>query len=265
MSQKINGYVYPFPRPASPIERLSYSIFTNWWWMLVAGMSLLVLAPFLAPLFMQIGWTAPANLIYFVYSFLCHQLPERSFFFFGPQAMYSLGELQQAGADTSNMLTLRKFTGSVELGWKTAWSDRMVWMYAAMLFFGLIWRPVRNKVKALPWWGLVVLLLPMALDGTTHFISDLAGMGQGFRASNEWLEVLTGSAFPASFYAGDALGSFNSWMRFLTGFSFGLGVIWFGFPIVDEMMKNSAHEIEGRIRENSARTASDAPLPSRDV
>jgi uncharacterized membrane protein len=203
-----------------------------------------VIFPFFAPLFMYLGLEGPASLIYFIYSFLCHQLPERSFFFFGPQTMYSLSALQQSGADTTNMLSLRQFTGSPELGWKTAWSDRMVWMYAGLLFFGLLWRPLRHKLKALPLWGLLLFLLPMALDGTTHFISDLAGIGQGFRDSNLWLAELTGNAFSSSFYAGDALGSFNAWMRFLTGLLFGAGVVWFGFPMIEETMDRSTMDDE---------------------
>lgn len=37
-----------------------------------------VFIPFLAPLFMNIGWTGPGRVIYLVYSLFCHQLPERS-------------------------------------------------------------------------------------------------------------------------------------------------------------------------------------------
>jgi hypothetical protein len=65
-------------------------------------------------------------------------------------------------------------------------------------------------------------------------ISDLFGIGQGFRDSNAWLAVLTNQAFRAYFYAGDALGSFNSWMRWITGILFGLGIVWFGFPYLDD-------------------------------
>ena len=86
-------------------------------------------------------------------------------------------------------------------------------------------------MKPLAWWGFLLLLLPMAIDGGTHFISDiLGGIGGGFRDSNLWLSALTGNAFPATFYEGDALGSFNSWMRLMTGILFPLGVVWFIFP-----------------------------------
>ena len=37
---------------------------------------------------------------------------------------------------------------------------------------------------------------------------------------------------PASFYAGDALGSFNSTMRFATGVLAGLAIAWLALPFV---------------------------------
>ena len=40
--------------------------------------------PFLAPLFFNLGWEEPARIIYFLYSFTCHQLPDHSYFLFGP-------------------------------------------------------------------------------------------------------------------------------------------------------------------------------------
>ena len=74
----------------------------------------------------------------------------------------------------------------------------------------------------------------MAVDGTSHFISDLYGIGQGFRDSNAWLATLTNHAFLPGFYTGDAWGSFNSMMRLLTGILFGLGIVWFCFPYLDD-------------------------------
>jgi hypothetical protein len=44
---------------------------------------------------------------------------------------------------------------------------------------------------------------------------------------------------PSSFYVGDALGSFNSWMRLFTGLCFGIGVAWFMFPRIDEAMRET--------------------------
>lgn len=205
----------------------------NWFLIFVAIYGLWVWTPFLAPLLMHLGWDGPANAIYFIYSFFCHQLPERSYFFFGPQISYSLSDIQAAWMDTVNPLLLRKFTGTMEMGWKIAWSDRMISFYSGVWLFTIIWYPFRRRIKNLPLWGLVFFLFPMVLDGGTHFISDLAGIGLGFRDSNLWLANLTHFAFSANFYAGDALGSFNSWMRIISGLLAGLGLVWFAFPYLD--------------------------------
>jgi len=88
----------------------------------------------------------------------------------------------------------------------------------------------------------------MGIDGITHTISDLYGIGQGFRYTNVWLAALTDNIYPATFYAGDALGSFNSWMRLITGMLFGLGIVWFGFPYVEEAFASTAKLLEVKFR-----------------
>ena len=211
-------------------------------WILVFGIFFGLLAglPFLAPVFMHLGWTGAGKGIYLVYSVLCHQLPERSFFLYGQKPMYSLAEVQSAWQVTINPAILRQFVGNAAMGWKVAWSDRMVSMYTSLWLFGVLWWPLRRKLKPLPWWGLALFLLPMALDGTSHLVSDFAGLGQGFRYTNQWLAMLTHNIFPAWFYAGDALGSFNSFMRLLSGILFGIGIIWFGMPYLDEASGGNA-------------------------
>ncbi len=84
------------------------------------------------------------------------------------------------------------------------------------------------------WFALLLrLFLPITLDGGSHMVSDLYSLGRGFRDTNAWLAALTSHAFPASFYADDALGSFNSLMRLLTGVLAGLGIAWFAFPCME--------------------------------
>ncbi len=203
------------------------------WLVIFLGIyGLWVWLPWLAPVLMHVGLESAARTIYFIYSFFCHQLPERSFFLFGQKAMYSLTEVQAAWQNTINPLVLRRFIGNPEMGWKVAWSDRMVSFYTTVWLFALAWWPFRRKIKPLPWWGLILLLLPITIDGGTHMISDLAGIEQGFRENNQWLAVFTNHALPASFYVGNALGSFNSWMRLLTGPVAGLGIVWFVFPYI---------------------------------
>lgn len=227
-------------------RRLGYWLVRNWIVIFAVGMGIYVGLPFLAPLFMQLGWVGAARMIYWIYSFQCHQLPQRSFFLFGSQTMYSLEEIQAAGQNSVNPLVLRQFIGNPQLGWKVAWSDRMVYMYSGTLIFALLWWSVRSRIKPLPWWGLILFLLPMFIDGSTHFLSDLAGLGEGFRYSNIWLAEMTNNALPSSFYIGNALGSFNSWTRLITGLMFGAGVVWFGFPYINDWFMDTAGFMRAR-------------------
>ncbi len=219
-------------RPAAS-GSLGDALARHWFLIFALLFGLWVWLPFLAPIFMHIGWDGAGRALYFFYSFFCHQLPERSFFLFGRMPMYSLAEIQAAGRNTIDPFLLRKFIGVEGMGWKVAWSDRMVSFYGGIWMFAMLWRPFRGKARPLPWWGLVLLLLPIILDGGTHAVSDLAGIGLGFRDSNQWLAIPTNHAFSSSFYMGDALGSFNSWMRVVTGLLAGFGIIWFSLPYVE--------------------------------
>jgi uncharacterized membrane protein len=215
------------PAPARPI---GHWMSRHWPEIFFVVYGLWVWLPWLAPILMHTGWDGAGRALYFIYSFFCHQLPERSFFLFGQKTMYSLTEIRSAWQNTINPLILRKFIGNTDMGWKVAWSDRMISFYTSVWVFAVLWLPYRRKVKPLPWWGFALCLLPIALDGGTHAISDMAGIGQGFRDSNQWLAVLTNNILPASFYEGDALGSFNSWVRLITGPLAGLGIVWLVFP-----------------------------------
>lgn len=218
--------------PARSTKSLIDWLARHWFGIFLAIYGLWVFLPFFAPLFMYIGWSGSGKTIYLIYSFFCHQLPERSYFFFGQKTMYSLSEIQAAWRETNNPFVLRQFIGNQTMGWKIAWSERMIWFYTSIWFFAVLWFPLRRKIKPLPWLGFVLLLLPMALDGGSHALSDWAGIGQGFRDTNQWLALLTNHVFPASFYVGDGLGSFNSIMRLITGLLSGLSISWLVFPYI---------------------------------
>lgn len=226
---------------ASIQDKLVYWLSHNWIYVFGTLYGTYVLLPFLAPAFMSIGWAPLGKIIYMIYSFLCHQLPERSYFLFGPKISYSLAEIQAAWQDSTNPAILRQFIGNPSMGWKIAWSDRMVSMFTSLWLFGLIWLPLRKRVKVLPLWAFMLFIIPVAFDGTSHLFSDMQGFSQGFRNSNLWLVTLTQNALPGSFYAGDSLGSFNSWMRILTGILFGIGIVWFTFPYIDAAFRENAN------------------------
>lgn len=228
-------FVAPADRSAfaSAVDRWVAWISRHWLLIFNVPIGIYVGLPWLAPLFMKLGWTAAGSFIYTVYSTQCHQLPQRSYFLFGPKVMYSLAEIQAAWQPTNDAAILRQFIGNPTMGWKVAWSDRMVSMYTTLFIASLLFALVRTRLKPLSLRGFALLTLPMLLDGSTHLISDLAGIGHGFRDSNTWLVLLTGNLFPATFYAGDGLGSFNAWLRIITGVLLGVGVIWLTYPYLE--------------------------------
>lgn len=218
-------------------------------WLLIINLLIVVWVglPWLAPVFMHWGWTSAGKTIYLIYSFQCHQLPERSYFLFGKEMMYSLAEIQTVWQTTTDPLILRQFIGNSEMGWKVAWSDRMVSMYGMLFLASLGYGLLRNRLKPLPLRVFFLLLLPIAIDGTTHAVSDLTGIGQGFRDTNGWLQMLTNNAFPITFYQGDALGSFNSWMRLITGVLFGIALVGFAYPYLNDSFADVTRRAEATL------------------
>ncbi len=221
-------------RRPRPLAR-RWLLVANLWWAIYAGL------PWLAPVLMHVGARGAGRTIYALYSTQCHQMAQRSYFLFGQRVTYGLAELGTFWPRATDVSSLGAIIGNEQLGWKVAWSDRMVATYTAILAFGLLFGLVRRRVRRMPVWLFLLLLLPMALDGGTHLISDLSGIGEGFRTTNEWLGALTGYRLSACFYAGDALGSFNSWMRLLTGILFGLAVVGLAYP---EIERTVAHDTD---------------------
>ena len=234
--------------PAAMANRLVYQLGRHWLLVFTVLWGLYVGLPWLAPVFMQIGWTGAGKAIYAVYSTQCHQLPQRSYFLFGEKTTYTLVEVKAAWQNTNNPAILRQFIGNPRLGWKVAWSDRMVSMYTSIFVAGLVFWPVRRRVKPISIWMFILLAMPMVIDGGTHMISDLAGIGNGFRDSNAWLAALTGNRLPVTFYAGDGFCSFNSWMRLITGVLFGIGVVWLAYPYIEEAFAEATREIESKFQ-----------------
>lgn len=210
--------------------------------LLVGLMLIITLLPFAAPLFMHWGWERPAQVLYWFFGFTCHQLPQRSWFLFGPKLTYTQAEIQ-AVWPADNALVLRQFVGTPAMGWKVAWSDRMLSFYTGTALWGAVYWGLRRmgvRVRPLPWVWLGLALLPLIMDGLTHALNDtLAGVsGTGFRDTNAWLAALTGQAWPA-FYAGDQAGTFNWWMRLVTGLLAAWGLAFAFFPRLEQVMQDA--------------------------
>lgn len=222
------------------VDRFAYWFSQHWLGVFIVLYGAYVLTPFLAPVLMQMGATGPADGIYAVYSLVCHQLPQRSLFLFGDKPMYSLDEIK-AVWQLDGFVGLRQFVGEAQFGYKVAWSDRMISFYGSIWVGAILFLFARRRIKSLsPIAWLFIGILPVGLDGITHMINDaLAGTsGAGFRDTNAWLAFLTGNTLPQWFYAGDAFGSFNSDLRWITGSLFGLTTVWFIFPFIEDAMRD---------------------------
>lgn len=239
MSPVIRALVIGIQRFAAFFSR-HWLFFVNGFW------GALLVGALLAPTFMALGWDGAARVTYTIYSFTCHQLPERSFFLFAPDApltMYNLDTIVTAGADDSTLLTLRQYIGSPEMGWKLGFSDRMVSMYGGAFLGGLIYWLLsrRRSMSPIPLWLLFLFVLPMALDGTSHLLSEVTGLG--FRETNSWAMPLFGNQ-PLEFYTGTTASTLNSWLRLVTGLLFGVGMMLFAYPLMAYSFDDLADEAE---------------------
>ncbi len=177
----------------------------HWLAIFNAVWAIYLFTPFLAPIFMHLGWEAPAAVIYAIYSVLCHQLPDHSYFLFGPSLVPQMPELVAGGMPmTDSLLIERAFIGNAEIGWKVALCQRDVAIYAGVLAAGLSYALVRDRTKPLPFKLFVLLAIPIALDGGTQLI--------GLRESN-WI------------------------LRTLTGALFGVAAVYLAYPYVQEAMQ----------------------------
>lgn len=251
MTQKIETSTTGTRNAAKMIDRLALAFSRHWLLVVNIILGVWLFLPWLAPVLMIAGLEGGGNLIYKIYSFQCHQLPQRSYFLFGPNFMVPMADIHTAWPYL-DQFQLRQFIGTPELGYKVAWSDRMVSLYAPLLIGGLLlalmrWRRGRGW-RPLPfrWW--LVALVPLGLDGFSHMISDVISFWNGFRYTNAWLAELTNNAFAPTFYAGDALGSFNWWMRLLTGLLAGAATAWAIYPYLEEAFSDMRKSMEAKLR-----------------
>lgn len=204
-------------RLAMAADRLVLWISRHWLALFNLALALYLAVPFMAPMLMRSGFTGPARVIYFLYTPLCHQLPDRSYFLFGEQPIYALEELEQAGVlQGSGILERRRYIGDEQLGWKVALCERDVAIYGAMLAGGLLFGLLRRRgsVPKLSFRIYLLFLAPIALDGLTQLV--------GLRSSNWWLRSLTGAIF-------------------------GLATVWLAYPYVDEAMNDIRRSTEAKL------------------
>jgi uncharacterized membrane protein len=154
------------------INRQAYALAKHWLAVFNLLVGIYVLLPVLAPVFMATGASPLGRAIYVIYKPACHQLPERSFFLFGPQATYSLDELWALGAlsQEDGIFSRQGALGTPEVGFKIALCQRDMALYGALLVGGLVFGLVRKRLRPLKLWIFGLLLLPMAVDGGTQLL-----------------------------------------------------------------------------------------------
>ena len=190
--------------------------------------------PFLAPTLMKLDLKAPAQIIYTIYSPLCHQFAFRSFFLFGEQPYYPLKEAGLANVKTFDQvsgytdlantfsvsrLRARQFIGDPTVGYKLAICERDIAIYGAILLFGLIYGLTKRRLPALHWmlW-LLIGLGPIGLDGFSQLFSQL-----------NWPWLAQYLPYRES----------TPFLRMLTGGLFGFMTAWFAYPNIEESMRET--------------------------
>jgi uncharacterized membrane protein len=157
-------------RPKTAFQRFVDSVgdllLEYWAHVITIVLGLLVAIAIAIPFLSYFGLESISAPLFYALHFVCAQIPSHSFYIFGHQ----LG------------LCARNFS-----------------IYTSMFIGSLIFVLSKKRLPGLPWWVWILMLLPMALDGTTQMF--------GLREST-WV------------------------LRMVTGTLFGLGNIWFVLPLM---------------------------------
>ena len=167
-------------RPRSTSQKLN--TVTNWlgnfllaYWghiaMIVLG--LLVLSAISVPFLSYFGFDGLSKSIFFSLHYVCAQIPSHSFYILGHQ----LG------------LCARNFS-----------------IYTSMFLTSVVFVLSKKRLPGIPWWVWILMILPMALDGTTQMF--------GLRESTWQLRMITGTLF-------------------------GVGSIWFVLPFMQKTIEET--------------------------
>lgn len=173
------------PPQRSRLDRIVDWCFRHWLTLANGAVLLYGGLPWLAPFLVALGYTQPGALLFRLYTPFCHQRPAQSFFLLGHQV---------------------------------AFCHREAAMYTALFAGGLIFALVREAVRPIRLRTMGLLLLPMAIDGTTHILDELV-------------------PFVALRSSENDIGSFNWWLRMVTGVLFAVAVVLGVYPRLDRELR----------------------------
>lgn len=146
------------------IDRAVSWIFRHWLLPLNALIGLYACLPWVSPLLKASGHPLLGEIVFRIYTPLCHQRPERSFFICGHQV---------------------------------AFCHRCTAFYGGIFLAGLAFSALRRWLQPASFRLGGLLLLPMLLDGGSHIINDALdlgwrGGGDDIGSLNFWLRMITG-------------------------------------------------------------------------
>src|SRR6266581_2128812 len=145
----------------------------HWATMIAYALGILVFAALSVPFLSYFGLDGISKQIFFSLHMVCAQIPSHSFYVFG----------HQLGMCARNLS-----------------------IYSAMFLGSLIFVLSKKRLPGIPWWLWVLMVLPLAVDGTTQMF--------GWRESTWELRVLTGTLF-------------------------GLANVWFALPLIQKTILQS--------------------------
>ena len=162
VQESTTGMTFPGPTPRQRINRHLYRLgrqlgnllLRYWAHMLTGVLGLIVLIALLIPILSYLGLDVVAKPLFFALHTICAQIPSHSFFILG----------HQLGLCARNLA-----------------------IYSSMFLGGLVFVLGKKHLPGSPWWVCVLMMLPMAWDGTTQLF--------GWRESTWALRVITGTLF----------------------------------------------------------------------
>lgn len=242
---------------ALAVNRALYWLTKRWLVVVLFFLGIFVWLPFVAPTLMHLGYTRPANAIYFAYKPFCHQFGFRSVFLFGEQWFYprentgttlvpyeemiaasnppafaNVDNLYAESSDDIDELrswanlqwAARSYVGNDVMGYKVTVCARDIAIYLALWTGGILYGVFRKRVRPVPivlwfWLGLG----PIGIDGFSQLLS--------YPPFEFWPVRETLPHF-----------------RVLTGATFGFMNAWLGFPYLALSFEETRRELEAKFR-----------------
>ncbi len=268
MQEKLNDRFKEQFEKTAKRRRRQIKVLKNWWLIAILILGIYAGLPIAAPVLMEVGATGPAETIYGMYGFACHQFAFRSAFLFGEQPFYPRESVQsnytsfeerapqsqafreaysrQSGIPLDELTTerlqndlqvwttdlqfaARSFYGDEQMGYKIALCQRDIAIYLTMVIFGTVYGVfLKRRLRPVPLW--LYVWLGLGPIGLDGFSQLL-----GYPPFELW-DVRETTPF----------------FRILTGTMFGFMNVWLAFPYLNASMQASIDSLEDALDHSKA-------------